>query len=89
MPVETFKDENKANRLARLNLENWIAAVAPTLKTYWVDYLFSRKPFLKGYWRYEIDYTGRGGSLDKYEIRYDPAKEIFVGNLISTGGEND
>ena len=41
MPVETFKDENKANRLARLNLENWIAAVAPTLKTYWVDYLFS------------------------------------------------
>src|SRR5262245_17380568 len=41
MPVETFKDENKANRLARINLENWIAAVAPTLKTYWVDYLFS------------------------------------------------
>jgi two-component system, NtrC family, sensor histidine kinase KinB len=41
MPVETFKDENKANRLSSLNLENWIAAVAPTLKTYWVDYLFS------------------------------------------------
>lgn len=41
MPIDTFKDENKANPLSRLNLENWISAVAPTLKTYWVDYLFS------------------------------------------------
>src|ERR1041385_3687996 len=41
MSVETFKDDNKANRLSSLNLENWIPAVTPTLKTYWVDYLFS------------------------------------------------
>ena len=33
-----------------------------TTTDYWVDYLFSKKPIRKGYWKYEIDYTGRGGS---------------------------
>lgn len=56
---------------------------------YWIDYLFSKKPVAGGVWKYEIDYRGRGGSLDKYEIRYDKAKEMFIGNLTSTNGEND
>ncbi len=32
--------------------------------------------------RYEIDYRGRGGSLNKYEIRYNANAERFEGKLI-------
>ena len=49
----------------------------------WVDYLFSEKPVRPGYWKYEIDYRGRAGTLDRYEVRYDPAAEVFRGSLIS------
>ena len=48
----------------------------------WVDYLFSKKPVGPGYWKYEIDYRGRGGSLDKYEVRYNARAERFEGKLI-------
>jgi hypothetical protein len=50
----------------------------------WADYLFSQKPFRPGYWKYEIDYTGRAGTLDRYEIRYDPDGEVFRGTLHSS-----
>jgi hypothetical protein len=60
-----------------------------TETVYWIDYLYSIKPATNGVWKYEIDYRGRGGSLDKYEIRYDKQKEIFVGNLTSTDTGND
>lgn len=56
-------------------------------KTHWVDYLFSKKPVKAGHWKYEIDYRGRGGSLDVYEIRYVPAEEKFVGTLVTKPGE--
>jgi hypothetical protein len=55
-----------------------------TQVTRWCDYLFSKTPIRLGYWRYEIDYSGRGGTLDKYMIRYNPGKEIFEGTLVST-----
>ena len=48
----------------------------------WVDYLFSKKPVRPGYWKYAIDYRGRGGSLDQYEIQYNPKTESFTGKLI-------
>ena len=48
----------------------------------WADYLFAEKPIKPGYWKYEIDYQGRGGSLDKYEIRYNAKGERFEGKLI-------
>lgn len=54
---------------------------------YSCDYLFSKKPESPGYWKYDIDYRGRGGTLDKYEIRYNPQKEIFEGRCISTEKE--
>jgi hypothetical protein len=57
-----------------------------TMITRWVDYLFSKKPSAPGYWKYEIDYRGRGGSLDRYEIRYDRRRERFEGKLISIQG---
>jgi hypothetical protein len=50
----------------------------------WCDYLFSEKPTSPGHWKYEIDYRGRGGSLGKYEIRYDAQHEMFVGTLVWT-----
>jgi len=53
----------------------------------WTDYLFSKKPASPGSWKYEIDYRGRGGSLDKYEIHYDKKAERFEGKLVETGGE--
>jgi len=55
----------------------------------WCDYLFSEKPTSPGCWKYEIDYRGRGGSLDKYEIRYDAQNEMFVGKLVWTADEHE
>ena len=53
-----------------------------TLRTqFWADYLMSKAPVSDGYWKYEIDYRGRGGSLDKWEIKYDRLKESFEGTL--------
>jgi len=49
--------------------------------TSWIDYLFSETPVEPGHWKYEIDYRGRGGTLDSYDIRYDASKEKFVGTL--------
>jgi hypothetical protein len=46
---------------------------------HWGDYLFGLKPCAPGYWKYEIDYRGRGGSLNKYEIRYNARTERFEG----------
>lgn len=53
----------------------------------WADYLFSKRPLGPGSWRYEIDYRGRAGSLDKWEVRYNPAKEQFEGTLTVVPGE--
>jgi hypothetical protein len=47
----------------------------------WVDYLFSEKQVSPGYWKFEIDYRGRGGSLDRYEVRYNSRAERFEGTV--------
>ena len=51
---------------------------------HWVDYLFSKKPTAPGSWKYEIDYRGRGGSLDRYEVHYEKQSERFEGKLVET-----
>jgi hypothetical protein len=53
----------------------------------WADYLFAKEPAAPGRWKYEIDYRGRGGSLDSYEVRYNPAAERFEGTMKSTTDE--
>jgi hypothetical protein len=53
----------------------------------WVDYLFSGNPKGAGYWKYEIDYRGRGGLIAKYEIRYNPSAERFEGKVVYTESE--
>ena len=53
----------------------------------WADYLFSKEPAAPGLWKFEIDYRGRGGSLDRYEVRYNVRAERFEGTLIQTTDE--
>lgn len=53
----------------------------------WVDYLFSKGPAAPGLWKFEIDYTGRGGSLDAYEVRYNSRAERFEGRVTQTAGQ--
>jgi hypothetical protein len=50
----------------------------------WVDYLFSQEPEGPGHWVYEIDYSGRGGMLNKYEIHYNRRAERFEGKIVYT-----
>lgn len=59
-----------------------------TAKRFWIDYLFGQKPDKKSVWKYEIDYRGRGGALEKFEIRYDKEKEMFYGTRTSIEEEN-
>lgn len=53
----------------------------------WADYLFSKGPTAPGLWKFEIDYRGRAGSLDRYEVRYNVEAERFEGTLIQTTDE--
>jgi hypothetical protein len=53
---------------------------AKTETTSWVDYLFSEEPSTPGHWSYEIDYSGRGGALESYDVTYDPSREILFGS---------
>jgi hypothetical protein len=53
----------------------------------WADYLFNQKPRRPGSWKYESDYRGRAGTLDKWEVRYNAAREQFEGTLTITGGD--
>jgi len=70
-----------------ISLEVFDGVKRTTKVSPWADYLFSGKPLRPGYWKYEIDYRGRGGSLDNWEVRYNPAKEQFEGKLIMTPGD--
>jgi len=54
---------------------------------HWIDYLFSKPANKPRYWKYEIDYRGRGGTLDKYEIRYNKQRERFEGRVDYVRGE--
>jgi len=47
----------------------------------WADYLLVNKPQRPGYWKYEVDYRGRGGSLDKWDVHYNQTKEQFEGTV--------
>lgn len=54
-----------------------------TSKEFWIDYFFGQKADKSGVWKYEIDYRGRAGALEKYEFRYDKQKERFYGSQTS------
>jgi hypothetical protein len=52
--------------------------------TNWIDYLFSKQAQPSGHWKYEIDYRGRGGTLDQYTVHYNTKLERFEGTRVST-----
>ena len=54
---------------------------------YWIDYLLSEKPESPGRWKYEIDYRGRGGTLNRYAVDYDRETRQFQGTLVLTDAE--
>lgn len=70
-----------------VNLDVYVGDKRVRKVLHWPDYLFSRKPARPGFWRYEIDYRGRGGSLDRWEIRYNRRLEAFEGTLTQVPGD--
>jgi len=58
-----------------------------TSTEFWADYLFSKATIRPGHWKYEIDYRGRGGSLDQWEVRYNSEKEQFEAKVTIVPGE--
>jgi hypothetical protein len=54
---------------------------------FWPDYLLKEQPVQPGHWKYEIDYRGRGGTLDQWDVRYNATKEVFEGTLIVVNDE--
>ena len=56
---------------------------------HWMDYIFAREPVAPGHWKYGIDYRGRGGALDKHEIRYNPSLERFEGSVVYYAGPDN
>jgi hypothetical protein len=55
----------------------------------WVDYLFAEPSTGLGRWSYKIDYRGRGGALDSYNVHYDPSREKFFGTRASLAPPRD
>ncbi|HEX8338019.1 MAG TPA: hypothetical protein VF621_14885 [Pyrinomonadaceae bacterium] len=53
----------------------------------WVDYLFGRGQAGPGRWKFEVDYRGRGGTLDSYEVRYNAEAERFEGTVTRVPGQ--
>jgi hypothetical protein len=70
-----------------LSLETEYKGQRTTEVLNWVDYLYSRSPSSPGRWKYEIDYRGRGGTLDSYDVRYNPQAERFEGHVTRVSGQ--
>ena len=47
----------------------------------WVDYLFTKEPVERGRWKFDVDYRGRGGTLDSYAVSYNAGAERFEGTV--------
>jgi len=51
----------------------------------WADYVFAKEPVAPGTFRFEVDYSGRGGCREAWDVRWDPARELFTGTLTKSG----
>ncbi len=87
MGLETTLIGYSAKQDKVIQYETELKTSEGTRKEYWVDYFFGQKPNKQGVWKYAIDYRGRGGALEKYELRYDPKKEMFYGTRTSVSDE--
>lgn len=91
MGLETalFGYSEKQDRVIQypVRLESEYAGEKTTETLNWVDYLFTKEPAGRGLWRYEVDYRGRGGTLDSYEVSYNAAAERFEGTVRRVTGQ--
>jgi len=53
-------------------------------KSLWLEYIFAKKPITPGHYSFEVDYRGRGGSVQSYVISYDQSLERFRGTCAVT-----
>ncbi len=83
MGLETTLIGYNAKQDKVIQYETELKTSEGTGKEYWVDYFFGQKVNKQGFWKYEIDYRGRAGALEKYEIRYDRKREMFYGTRTS------
>lgn len=83
MGLETTLVGYSAKRDALLQYEIELKTSDGIGKTMWVDYMFGHKPDKRGVYKYQVDYRGRAGALEKYLIRYDAGKEMFFGSRES------
>ena len=61
-----YKDENEEDK-------------SQMVKTNWIDHVFNHKIDKNGKLEFSIDYSGRGGSIEKYSLFYDQKTELFKG----------
>lgn len=65
-----------------INLQTIDGTQKTSVTVLWADYLFSKKAQRPGRWSYDVDYRGRGGSLDRWTVRYNRAHEMFDATLV-------
>lgn len=46
----------------------------------WLDHLLLQKPIRPGFWKWQYQY--HAGGLTHYEVKYNPSKETFEGEII-------
>jgi len=91
MGLETalFGYSEKQDRVIQyaVRLETEYAGEKTTESLNWVDYLFAKEPVAPGRWKYDVDYRGRGGTLDSYEVSYNAEAERFEGRVTRVPGQ--
>jgi hypothetical protein len=70
-----------------VRLESEYGGKRTTESLNWVDYLFGREQTGPGRWKFEVDYRGRGGTLDSYEVGYNAEAERFEGTVTRVSGQ--
>jgi len=73
----------RQDAVIQYHVELRVAGMSMPRDLTWVDYLFSEHPTRPRHWSFTIDYTGRGGTLDRYDVHYDRSRERFFGALRS------
>ena len=52
----------------------------------WADDVFAKEPVAPGTFRFEIDYSGRGGCREARDVRWDAARELFAATACRPRG---
>jgi hypothetical protein len=83
LPTTIYGYSIRQDRVVQYRVELTDPLKASRTEQTWVDYLASEKQDRPGHWKYQIDYRGRGGCLDSYEVWFDASREQFQGTHTS------